>query len=523
MSGHRTYTTNLAHLLKGIYHVPSVLDTQIHGIRTDSRLIKPGELFLALSGRLDQVIDHIHQAVARGATAVIADARICASPVTEEGGAVEIFLPDLSAHAGEIAARFFQHPSHDLSVIGITGTNGKTSVSHYIAEYLSRDGLLTGVVGTLGFGIPELDGKDLRVTGYTTPDVVELHRSLALLRDRGARCAAIEVSSHGIEQGRIAGVRFEGAVFTNLSREHMDYHGTMENYGATKRRLFQVPGLRFAVINGDDAYASQIRAVLRDDVRVLNYGFNNGADIRVTSAQFDAGITAQVHTPQGDLQINSTLLGDFNLSNLLAVVGVGIGMGRALQGFRHLETLTAVTGRMQMVHQPGCPMVVVDFAHTPDALEKVLKTLRPHCKGQLKVVFGCGGDRDKGKRPQMAAIAETLADQVWVTDDNPRTEESAQIIQDICAGFADATVIAIQPDRAKAIAQALAASGPDDVVLVAGKGHETWQEVKGQKSYFNDVEQVEIALDALGCGKPLRSEGEIGGESDNCKQLAGGV
>lgn len=510
MSGHRTYATHLTQLLKGIYHVPAVLDTQIHGMRTDSRLIKPGELFLALSERLDQVIEHIHQAVANGATAVIADARVCASPVSEEGGAVEIFLPNLAARAGEIAARFFQQPSHDLSVIGITGTNGKTSVSHYVAEYLSHDGVLTGVVGTLGFGIPELDGKDLRVTGYTTPDVVELHRSLAVLRDRGARCAAIEVSSHGIEQARIAGVRFEGAVFTNLSREHMDYHGTMENYGATKRRLFQVPGLRFAVINGDDAYASEIRSVIRDDVQILSCGFNAGNDIRVTSAKFEAGIRAQVHTPQGDVAIHSSLLGDFNLSNLLAVIGVGLGLERSLQSFHHLDELMAVTGRMQMVHEPGCPMVVVDFAHTPDALEKVLKTLRPHCKGQLKVVFGCGGDRDKGKRPQMAALAEALADQIWVTDDNPRTEESAQIIQDICAGFADATVVALQPDRARAIAQALASSGPDDVILVAGKGHETWQEVKGQKSYFNDVEQVEIALGALGCGKGAGRKHAVG-------------
>lgn len=511
MSGHRSYTTNLAYLLKGIYHVPAVLDTQIHGIRTDSRQIKPGEMFVALSVRPEQVAAHIREAIARGATAVIADASVCAEPVVEEGGAVEIFLPDLTARVGEIAARYFKHPSHELSVIGITGTNGKTSVSHYVADYLSRDGLLTGVVGTLGFGIPELDGKDLRVTGYTTPDVVELHRSLALLRDRGARCAAIEVSSHGIEQGRIAGVRFEGAVFTNLSREHMDYHGTMENYGAAKRRLFQVPGLRFAVLNGDDAYASKIRSALSPDVRVLEYGFNVGNDIRVNTVDFDAGIQAQVHTPQGEVAIHSPLLGDFNLSNLLAVIGVGLGLGRSPQSFRHLDALTAVTGRMQMVHQPGCPMVVVDFAHTPDALEKVLLTLRPHCKGQLKVVFGCGGDRDKGKRPQMAAIAERLADQVWVTDDNPRTEESAQIIHDICAGFADMTVVAIQPDRARAIAQALAVSGPDDVILVAGKGHETWQEVKGEKTYFNDVEQVEIALDVLGCGKTHGRKHAVGG------------
>jgi UDP-N-acetylmuramoyl-L-alanyl-D-glutamate--2,6-diaminopimelate ligase len=503
MAEMRNYSTSLTRLLKGLWHMPAVLDTQIHGIRTDSRQVIKGDLFLALARDVEQARAHIHEAVSRGANAVIGDASVHHRPVMEEAGVVEIFLPELNVLMGEIAARFFQQPSREMTVIGITGTNGKTSVSHYIANFLSVQGMLTGVIGTLGYGIPTLDGEDLRETGYTTPDLVEVQRSLASLRDRGAKCVAMEVSSHGIEQSRVAGVQFTGAVFTNLSREHIDYHGSMENYGAAKRRLFQVSGLQFAVLNGDDPYSVDMASALSPEVKCVRYGEHESNDIRAEAACYDQGIAARVVAPQGAFDIRSELLGAFNLSNLLAVAGVALCLGCSLASLDGLGRLRAVTGRMQMLREPGCPTVVIDFAHTPDALEKVLLALRHHCRGKLVAVFGCGGDRDRGKRPQMAVLAERLADRIWVTSDNPRGESPEAIAADICAGFAHPETVSVQLDRAMAIRDAIGQSQPEDLVLVAGKGHETWQEVKGEKRYFSDLEQVRMVLQGL--AKPVRA------------------
>ena len=474
------------------------MDTMVSGLAIDSREVKKGDLFLALSGSRSNATDHIKDAISRGANAVVAEGNLNNGKVFEDGLAVELFVDNLKEKVGLIADRFYRSPSKDMAVIGVTGTNGKTSVTHYLAQYFGTDIQLAGVIGTLGYGIIGSSFKGLKETGFTTPNAVAVHRSLAELRDAGVSNVFMEVSSHGLSQGRVDAVRFEGAVFTNLTREHLDYHGTMDAYAESKCKLFKFPELKFAVVNSDDAYADRVIQSIPAGVNIFSYGIKTPADISVLSYQLGVDsastINAQIKAPSGEYSIYSSLIGEFNLSNLLAVVAVAQAKQALKNCEQRIQALQPVKGRMQLVHIKNKPAVVVDYAHTPDALENALNALKPHCRGDLVLVFGCGGDRDPGKRPEMAKVAESLADRIVVTDDNPRYESPENITDDIFTGFKDGSKVKLEHDRETAIRYAVEQSGLADVVLIAGKGHETWQEKQGVKTHFSDIEQVELIL-----------------------------
>jgi len=512
MGTQKTYSSNLTYLLNDFCHVPAALDTSISGICIDSRLVQKGDLFLALSGCSSSSTDHILEAVERGANAIVAEGTLFDGRVFEDGAAVELFVDNLKEKAGKIASRFFRHPSQSMSVIGVTGTNGKTSVANYISDYLTSGGMTCGIIGTLGYGLTGVDGTCFVQTNHTTPNVVDVHRYLAVLRDQGAECVVMEVSSHGLSQGRVDGVCFEGAVFTNLSRDHLDYHGSMEAYAACKTGLFEHENLAFAVINEDDAYADEMKSALASTTELLTFGLSTNADISVSDFQLDtnanAAIRAKLNSPIGDFGIRSGLLGRFNLSNLLAVVSVAIAKKDVGKIEQRIQKIKAVDGRMEVLQADGKPTAIVDYAHTPDALKNVLEALKPHCQGRIYLVFGCGGDRDVGKRSEMAEIAETLADEVLITDDNPRNESPANIASDILSGFSQPSSIQVEHDRRLAISSTLAKAKETDVVLVAGKGHETWQEVNGVRTFFSDVEEVRRNL-GLTEQTGVRAVGEV--------------
>lgn len=418
-----------------------------------------------------------------------------------------IAVDALPRKLGLIADRFFGEPSRYLTAIGITGTNGKTSCSHFLAQALAPDGWPAAVVGTLGWGKPGA----LRPTHHTTPDAIEVHEVLLRLYSLGFGSVAMEASSHGLVQGRLNGVRFKGVLYTNFSRDHLDYHGTMEAYLDAKLRLLDWPGLEFVVFNADDAIA---RAILdRNPKELKTLGFSvsgkpalSGADgaadslplLTVSSIRHSAeGVSFTAHYQGRSAPVHAPVFGDFNVENLTAVLAVLLAMGRDLpRAAVSLEKVRAVPGRMESFSGAG-RTVVVDYAHTPDALESVLTSLRRHCEGRLWVVFGCGGDRDRGKRPEMGAIAERLADVVVLTDDNPRSEDGDDIIREILSGCRRDDVATIR-DRRDAIFWALERSAVDDIVLVAGKGHETTQEVRGRKYPFSDRAVVRESLERLG-------------------------
>ena len=395
-----------------------------------------------------------------------------------------------------IADAIYGHPSRSLATIGVTGTNGKTSCTHWIAQAAEACGRRAAVVGTLGLG--EIGA--LKPSRQTTPDVCAVHEALAQFRDADVGLVAMEVSSHGLDQGRVNGVAFDIALFTNLSRDHLDYHGTMVAYGQAKARLFVWPGLRSAVINVDDPFGQRlIDAARARGQRVVSYGFSN-ADVAATGiAMAGGGIALSVATPWGRGAVETRVVGEFNAHNLLGVLAVllesGIAFDAALEA---LSVLTPPAGRMQRLGGDGKPLVVVDYAHTPDALEKALLALRPAVatEGELICVFGCGGDRDKGKRPQMGHIAATLADRIVVTTDNARTEDPSDIASAVVHGIRQTNVrrYRVELDRDAAIAGAIAAARAIDVVLIAGKGHEAYQESNGVRTPFADVEHAAQAL-----------------------------
>lgn len=456
-----------------------------HRLVTDSRRIQAGDAFLAFRGETMDGRDYIPQAISNGAGAVLWE---------EEGyrwdsntTTPNIPVPGLRQQLGEIASAFYGEPSKKLWVIGITGTNGKTSCSHWLARSMSHLGRKSAVIGTLGNGFTDT----LSETVNTTPDPVMLHGLLAEYLGQDAQAVAMEVSSHGLEQGRVNGMKFDVAVFTNLTRDHLDFHGDMASYGAAKRKLFAWPDLKFAVINSDDAFGLELAEFTRQrGVTTLTYGFGE-ADIRGSALTLDEhGLSMHVSTPQGSATLSAKVMGKFNASNLLAVLATLLASGVALdQAITELSQTQPVAGRMQQIGGDGLPLVVVDYAHTPDALEKALTNLREQCKGELICVFGCGGNRDKGKRPLMGQTASQLADYVIVTADNPRSEEPQTIIADIMAGIAadDVHRIRIEPDRARAIETAIRHAKAGDVVLLAGKGHESTQHIGDTKFPFNDM------------------------------------
>jgi UDP-N-acetylmuramoyl-L-alanyl-D-glutamate--2,6-diaminopimelate ligase len=479
-----TYVTDLAELLHDICHVPAVLNTQIFGLQLDSRKVKKGDLFIALAGAKTKATDYINDALKNGANAIVVEGESKDHRVHEDQGAIELAISDLRAWVGVIADRFFGHPSQAMSVIGVTGTNGKTSVSNYAAQLLDMCNIPSGVIGTLGYGLAR---NELQSTNYTTPDVVEVHKCLAELRDNGAKCVVMEVSSHGLEQGRVDGVRFEGAVFTNLSRDHLDYHGSMDAYASAKKKLFTWKGLKFAVVNADDHMADEFKNAVSTEVSIITYGMRVPAEVYARSVDYRQGICAHVETPAGEFDLKTPLLGAFNLSNLLSVVSIGVAKHLSLpEVLANLAEIEPVPGRMELLRAEGKPVVVIDYAHTPDALENALLALKPHCAGQLVLVFGCGGDRDTGKRSEMANVSEANADQIIVTDDNPRTESPEKIVADILSGFSQNAPVRVVHEREQAIGIAIDESDSKDLILIAGKGHEDYQDINNMKQPFSD-------------------------------------
>jgi UDP-N-acetylmuramoyl-L-alanyl-D-glutamate--2,6-diaminopimelate ligase len=496
------YTTSLEQLLSGLVTLPAGLppecDVRVSGVTLDSRTVAPGDLFFACFGRNHDGRDFVDAAIDKGAAAILAQADARWQGVSLRRGVPVLCVDDLAARVSAIAGRFFDEPSAAMTMIGVTGTNGKTSCTQFIAQVLGGMGRSCGVIGTLGNGfLPALEEST-----HTTPDPVFLQAALADLRSRGADSVAMEVSSQGLHQHRVSGVRFDVAVFTNLTRDHLDYHGSMEDYAETKRRLFMMAGLSSAVVNMDDPYACRILNTLSPSVRSYTFSVaNSHADIHALSLQLTPrGYRARVRTPFGEGEIAGSLLGRFNFSNVLAVLATLIATESVRPHFslsallERIAQLQPVSGRMQIVAQPADITAVVDYAHTPDALQVSLQALREHFHGRIWCVFGCGGNRDQGKRPLMAEIAERHADMLVVTDDNPRLEDADAIVRQIVLGVTDTGKLIVERDRARAIALAVARAAPGDVVMIAGKGHETYQDIKGQKLMFSDVAQARAAL-----------------------------
>lgn len=466
--------------------------TLIRELTLDSRKVRPGDLFLAVPGLSQDGRAHIADAIARGAAAVAYEAE--GATIVDAQSAELVPIRGLAGQLSAIAGRFYGEPSRGLRLVGVTGTNGKTSVSQLVAQALDLLGERCGIVGTLGTGFYDA----LQSGRHTTPDPVAVQATLADLKQAGARAVAMEVSSHGLDQGRVAALDFDVAVFTNLSRDHLDYHGSMDAYGAAKARLFAWPDLACRVINLDDDFGRQLAGQSLES-RLIGYSLSDSsAFLFCREARFDDhGVQAQLVTPQGEGLLRSPLLGRFNLSNLLAVIGALLGLGYPLgEVLQVLPRLQGPVGRMQRFGGERLPLVVVDYAHTPDALEKVLEALRPHVSGRLLCLFGCGGDRDRGKRPLMASVAERLADTVLVTDDNPRTEDPAQILNDIRVGFANPDAAEFVHGRGEAITRLIASAQVGDVVLLAGKGHEDYQEIAGVRHAFSDLDETAKALQA---------------------------
>jgi len=474
----------------------------------DSRSVKPGDTFVAYPGETRDGRDYIAEAIARGAASVLWERK--GHSWDARWGTRNLAVPDLRRQAGEIASHVYSRPSSRLWVVGVTGTNGKTTCSQWIAQALGAAGRRCAVIGTLGYGLH----PPLRPMANTTPDAIWLHSQLAELARRGARAVSMEVSSIGLDQDRVAGVEFDVALFTNLSRDHLEYHRTMRRYGAAKAKLFAWDSLQHAVVNLDDEFGAALAGrIRRPGLRVIGYGFGGAratAAIRVAGSEVRSdmnGISFRVQTPWGSARVASPALGRFNASNLLGTLAVllasGISLRRAVAALARLKPLP---GRMQRVGGGAKPLVVVDYAHTPDALEKVLQALRelqgasrPGNHGsRLICVFGCGGDRDRGKRPRMGRIAARLADSVVVTSDNPRAEDPQAIIVDILAGAPRGGAgLIVKPNRGEAIRTAIGEAQRGDIVLIAGKGHEDYQEVEGVKLPFSDVAVAREVLAGL--------------------------
>ncbi|MBA1202463.1 UDP-N-acetylmuramoyl-L-alanyl-D-glutamate--2,6-diaminopimelate ligase [Pseudomonas capeferrum] len=467
-------------------------DPLIRELTLDSRTVRSGDLFLAVPGAMVDGRAHIADALAKGAAAV----------AYEEQGATVLPITDiplipvkgLIAQLSDIAGRFYGEPSRQLHLIGVTGTNGKTSVTQLVAQALDVLGQRCGLIGTLGTGFH----GELQSGRLTTPDPIAVQATLNDLKKAGAKAVAMEVSSHALDQGRVAALAFDIAVMTNLSRDHLDYHGSMQAYEAAKAKLFGWPDLRCRVVNLDDDFGRRL-AEEHAKPRLISYSLRDPqATLFCKEARFhDDGVRAVIVTPQGERDLRSRLLGRFNLSNMLAAVATLMALDYTLDEILKVTPqLQGPIGRMQRLGGGDKPLVVVDYAHTPDALEKVLEALRPHAQGKLLCLFGCGGDRDRGKRPLMAEVAERLSDRVLVTDDNPRSEDPRRIFDEIRPGFTDLEAVSFVAGRGNAIAQLIAEAGVDDIVVLAGKGHEDYQEINGERHDFSDLVEAEKALAA---------------------------
>lgn len=470
-------------------------------LQLDSRSVSTGDLFIALPGYKVDGREFIYDALRKGAAAVLAEAEGFSEARRTEFPANVIWVGSLNRELGAIADSFYDQPSSLMRIFAVTGTNGKTTVSHLLARLCSVLGEKSAAIGTLGYGHPD----QLVALGNTTPDVISLHRILRELVNDGFHMAAMEASSHGLDQGRLDNVAISTAIVTNLTRDHLDYHHTMDAYFQAKARLVAWPGLRHLILNQDDAWVRKMAEAAPAGVQQIRFSLheNATAEVRLLACEYLArGISMKMAVGDNEFSVQTRLMGEFNIANILAVTAALWVEGFDLtKVFSALGELAPVSGRMECLPAAGqdAPVVVVDYAHTPDALEQVLTSLRKHCShSRLWCVFGCGGNRDKGKRPLMGKIAAQRADQVVVTTDNPRDEQPGSIIDDICAGLAASPAITVIADRAAAIEFAIQSAKPGDVVLLAGKGHENYQEIAGQQMFFSDHEVAMAALNKRG-------------------------
>ena len=494
-------SVSLANLLEPWAMVSAANERQISGVQLDSRLVSDGDLFIALQGETVNALDYLPQVIEAGAVAVIVSAESARPDQSEErdletASIAVISIDELGVHAGEIVSRFYSDPSRSLKVVGVTGTDGKTSICHLLAQALNENRNNCGVIGTLGWGFTGA----LIDSGLTTPDAVTLQSALAKFNDVGAGYAAMEVSSHALVQNRVNGIRFDVAVLTNLGRDHLDYHGDMKNYQAAKELLFFQPDLRAAVINADDEFGIRLIEQLAG-LELTTYGSDEGSGNHVRYhdvVQGSDGLSFQLSYAGQSYAVQSQMIGRFNVVNLATTFAVLITLGLSPDlAAQSLPSLKPVPGRMEAVYLPNGAAVIVDYAHNPHALESVLQSVVDHVEGQLTVVFGCGGERDQGKRPMMAGVAERYASHCIVTDDNPRKEDGDEIVQQIMAGFVKPASVTVERDRSKAIRVAVENAQSGDVVIVAGKGHEDYQLVGDARLTFSDsavVAQVAAEL-----------------------------
>lgn len=480
---------SLPELLEG--WATEVPEVKLSGISLDNRSIKAGEAFVAVQGMLGHGLNYAGEAIEAGAVAVIHDGLQSVSGLSVP----TVKVQNLGQRLGELASRYYAAPSEQMDIAAVTGTNGKTSVAHFLTQSWQRVYGNAGLVGTLGYG----PAGNLQKGDRTTPDALCLQRVLAECVNARVERLAMEVSSHALEQQRIETVQINAAIFTNLSRDHLDYHKDMAAYAAAKQRLFTEYAPSFAIINHDDSYGRKWFGQLNGGMQMLSFGLETGAELQAEILSMDTnGMNLRINGPWGTENIHTSLLGAFNASNLLAAAGTLALLGMSWHQVLHqLEVMHPVPGRMMRLGgEKNQPVVVIDYAHTPDALESALNAIRAHLDGRLVCVFGCGGNRDQGKRPQMGRAAELLADDIFVTTDNPRHESAEQIIEDVIAGFEVPSRANIEPDRALAIQRAIQNCKAGDIVLVAGKGHETWQEIGGQKIPFSDENAILNALES---------------------------
>jgi UDP-N-acetylmuramoyl-L-alanyl-D-glutamate--2,6-diaminopimelate ligase len=514
----------LSNLLTGLTDSAQLPEVDVSGVTIDSRAVVEGDCFIALKGTVTDGAHYIQQSISAGAVAVLVDE---ASEVDINRSNISVpvvSIKNLTQWVSQIAGRFYSDPSHILNIAAFTGTNGKTTCSQLYAQLMASvsiagDTVKSAYIGTNGYATAEPQLKKNVTTVFTdkcrghqltTPDAVSAQRILAELADGGSQYIALEASSHSLVQYRLQAVQIDTAVFTNLSRDHLDYHQTIENYAAAKASLFALPSVKTAVINMDDAVGKQIIADLRTDICRLTYSLKNqAADIYCKDIVYSAsGSSATIQTPWGSGKLKSSLLGEFNLSNLLAVIAAACAQGAVLQDcLLAVATLQAVTGRMELISSTIQPQVIVDYAHTPDALEKALCALKPFCEGNLWLVFGCGGNRDIGKRKEMGAVASQYADKVVITNDNPRFEAPEKIAQQILEGIS--CDVEIELDRSRAIATSIIQADKQDIVLIAGKGHENYQIIENSRIAFSDQEEALAALETAQLNGSASIEGGI--------------
>ena len=476
--------------LTALFDLPELKDEiELHNMVLDSRKVKTGDLFVAIKGHQVDGNQFIDSAIHSGASAVISETELSSEhlTITFIGNVPVVKFYQLARHLSLLADIFYDSPSKKLTLVGVTGTNGKTTISQLLAQWVELLGHRAAVMGTIGNGLfgAVVEAKN------TTGSAVELQSSLAKFRQDGADFAAIEVSSHGLAQYRVEALHFKAAIFTNLTRDHLDYHQTMENYASAKKRLFTELDTQIKVINVDDEIGCQWLSELPDAIAV-----STGTDFQANSHQWMKATNIHYHAKGSDITfesswdngvLHSPLIGAFNVSNLLLVMTTLLSFGYPLENLlATAKSLKGVCGRMEMIQYPNKPTVIVDYAHTPDALEKALLAAREHCQGELWCIFGCGGDRDRGKRPLMAKVAEQFANKVIVTKDNPRSEPYKQIEDDIVSGFINMDKVGIIPDREQAIQFAIESTIENDVILIAGKGHEHYQIIDDEVILFSD-------------------------------------